>query len=225
MKKYEQKKAKELRRQGYSLNRIKDMLGVSKSSVSKWVKDIEIENEDGLLKTTQEKLLNYRDNEKKKHLELRKLYQKEGYDKATSLSNPLHIQGCMLYWAEGGKSRNRVDFTNSDVHMVKLFIRFLKECYSVKNEEISIYINCYINDNETTEKDIINYWLNQLKLPEICFKKITINNKPKSSNGTRKNKLKYGVCKIKVYNTRLVQNIFGAIKYYANIQDEKLWIN
>lgn len=224
MKKYKQEKAKELRKQGYSLNRIKDILKVLKSSVSKWVKDVEIERGDKPLKTTKEKLLNYRDNVKKKHAELRKLYQKEGYAKA-NLLNPLHIQGCMLYWAEGGKSKNRLDFTNSDIHMLKLFLKFLRECYFVKDEEISIYLNFHINDNKTKEKEIKDYWLKQLKLPETCLKKITVNNKPKSSNGSRKNKLKYGVCKIRVHNTQSVQNIYGAIKYYGDIQDEELWIN
>lgn len=64
-----------------------------------------------------------------------------------------------------------------------------------------------------------------VKTTRNLLKKITVNNKPKSSNGSRKNKLKYGVCKIRVHNTQLVQNIYGAIKYYGDIQDEELWIN
>lgn len=77
----------------------------------------------------------------------------------------------MLYWAEGGKSKNRLDFTNSDIYMLKLFLKFLRECYFVKDEEISIYLNFYINDNKTKEKEIKDYWLKQLKLPETCLKK------------------------------------------------------
>lgn len=36
----------------------------------------------------------------------------------------LHLAGCMLYWAEGAKSRNTIEFANSDPNMVRLFCRF-----------------------------------------------------------------------------------------------------
>ena len=37
--------------------------------------------------------------------------------------DPLHQAGCMLYWAEGSKSRNKVVFTNADRDMVAFFLR------------------------------------------------------------------------------------------------------
>ena len=39
--------------------------------------------------------------------------------------------GCMLYWAEGARSRNAVIFANSDLNMVRFFRRFLARAASM----------------------------------------------------------------------------------------------
>ncbi|NJR12471.1 hypothetical protein HC776_00845 [bacterium] len=118
---------------------ISQTIGVSKSSVSLWVRDIRLTHE-------QEQLMHQR-NERYgaqhagsraniiKHRALREQYQQEGRAKARE-SDLLHAQGCMLYWAEGGKSRNLVQFANSDLDMMKLFIRFIRECLQVQEEKI-----------------------------------------------------------------------------------------
>lgn len=40
----------------------------------------------------------------------------------------------------------------------------------------------------------------------------------------KKNKLIYGVCKIRVYNTEILQQIYGSIKELGNIEDEERWL-
>jgi hypothetical protein len=39
----------------------------------------------------------------------------------------VHAAGCMLYWAEGSRSRHAVEFVNSDPAMVAFFLRFLSD--------------------------------------------------------------------------------------------------
>lgn len=41
----------------------------------------------------------------------------------------LHVAGCMLYWGEGNKGKNDLAITNSDPDLLRLFLRFLRECY------------------------------------------------------------------------------------------------
>jgi hypothetical protein len=51
-------------------------------------------------------------------------YQAEGRN-AARLGDPLHLAGCMLFWAEGSKRRNVIHFTNSDPRMLVFFRAFL----------------------------------------------------------------------------------------------------
>ena len=55
-------------------------------------------------------------------------------------------QGCMLYWGEGSKKRNSVQFTNSDADMLELFLRFLRQCYGVLDERVAFSVNCFTHD-------------------------------------------------------------------------------
>ena len=150
MKLDKQKQAKKLRSEGKSIRYISKLLDVSKGSVSLWVKDIILteQQKENLLS---DKNNNFKDKfceqKKKNALDKRKENQEIGKIKAME-NNILHCMGCMLFWAEGTKNKNQITFTNSDVHMMKLFIRFLKECMSVSNEQISLTLNCFLSKAE-----------------------------------------------------------------------------
>jgi len=117
----------------------------------------------------------------------------------------------MLFWAEGSKTKNSIVFTNTDVNMLKIFIKFLKYL-GVNNDQIHIAINCFVN-NETYIDSIHNFWENELNIVGCKFNKPTI----KLTDGKIGN---YGVCRITIYNTRLVQQIFGAIQEYAEFNND-----
>lgn len=228
MKPEERRKSRELRRQGKSVREIEKELDVSRSSVSRWVRDIELTPE-------QEQRLWERDRSyaasgtlakrrRKIFLEKRKQYQESGREKAKKESGNLFQVGCMLYWAEGGKGRNDVRFSNSDVNMMNLFLRFLRECYKVKSEDVSVYINCYTNNGLSVEQ-IEKYWIEQLRLKQRCLRKTLVNCYPRTSRRkTVRNKLIYGICRIVVCRTDIVQSIYGAIQEYGDFENEK-WLD
>jgi hypothetical protein len=137
--------------------------------------------------------------------------------------DPLHMAGCMLYWAEGEKRRNQVVFTNSDVAMVQFFMRFLREL-GVRPQDCRIRLNVYTN-NGLPLKEIERHWLRALGLPASCLRGHSINHYPTSSSGRRRKKLPYGVCTLTVArSTELVQHIYGAIQEYAGF-DEPRWLD
>lgn len=140
---------------------------------------------------------------------LRATYQENGKIKAKE-QEILHCIGCMLYWGEGTKKKNVVEFTNMDV-MLKIFINFLRKLFLVPNEKITIYINCFTN-NSNDWNMIKNYWLENLKVPKTCLRKPTIKNVKEAIKNM-------GVCKIVVYDTKLVQHIYGAIQEYAQFDN------
>lgn len=225
--KFEQKEeCRRLRKeQGLSLKQITRIVGVSQSSVSKWVRDIELTKEQKEQLLLQNPLFNRQlvgsnkiaETSRNKRFE----YQEEGKEKAKQKSW-LHMIGCMLYWAEGSKKKNVLVFSNSDLNMMKLFLRFLLEEMNIKKEEIAICINVHINNGISLEQ-IEEYWVKELDLAKTCLRKSTVSRLPRMSSGKKKNKLPYGVARIAVCNTRIIQHIFGAIQEYGNFSNDK-WL-
>jgi len=129
----------------------------------------------------------------------------------------------MLYWAEGAKGRNSIQFSNSDPHMVVFFERFLTEALGVQREQIRFSINVYTNNGMTLD-EIERHWLDLLGLSPANARKHITNHMPTSSSGRAKNKLPYGVCTLRIHNTRMLQHIYGAIQEYAGFE-EPAWLD
>ena len=210
----QQQQCFELRKQGMSINKIAKEVGVSQGSVSLWVRDIELTEE-------QKELLrsgNYFAGNKAmqvKYYDLRKSYQDIGREKIRNGASDLYKMACMLYWAEGGKkSKSELRFSNSDIDMVKLFVRFLIEEIGVNKENVTIRFNCYLNNGLTLET-IENHWLKELgDLPRSCLRRSTIKY---GNESKRKNRLQYGIAQMCVCDVKVVQEVFGAIQEIIGI--------
>jgi hypothetical protein len=137
-------------------------------------------------------------------------------------ADPLHLAGCMLYWAEGSKARDSIGFTNSDPRMLALFRRFLTDSLLIPVDRVLMSINVYTGNGLEME-EIERYWLDLLGLPKSNVRKHTLNHMPTSSSGRAKNKLPYGVCTLRVHNSWMLQHIYGAIQEYGGF-DEPAWL-
>jgi hypothetical protein len=225
MKVKERTEARRLRREeGMSMKDIARQVGVSVSSVSIWTRDIELTPEQiAALATHNHRLGGQRRGQRARAegaLVRRLISQLEGRALARR-GDMLHQAGCMLYWAEGAKSRNRVVLANSDPHMLRFFKRFLKECYAVEDDRFAFSVNCYVNNGLSLD-EIEKRWLTVLDLPRACLRKATINNPSRSSKQLKRN-LPYGTGRLEVCSTVIVQSIYGAIQEYAGF-DEPSWI-
>jgi hypothetical protein len=78
-------------------------------------------------------------------------------------------------------------------------------------------------DHAERRREIEQYWLEVLELPPEALCRSTVNRYSKYSMKKRRNKLPYGTCPIGVYDTRIVQHIYGAIQEYAGF-DRKEWL-
>lgn len=148
----------------------------------------------------------------------RQTHQLVGRERARE-AHPLHMMGCMLYWAEGSKGRNGIYFVNSDPNMMRLFMRFLREELDVKDSEVAIRIHCHTPEFEEIKR-IEAYWADILKLPLSNVKKTYIK---EAGNSNRQNRLVNGICDVRVHRTDLVQHIFGAIQEYGSF-DNPDWL-
>jgi len=228
MKVKEKELARRLRKEeGLSLGDIAKKVGVAKSSVSLWVRDI------GLTKDQEDKLKSQNPlysrqksaNNKwsKYNLDNRYRCQKKGRKKVQNGCSDLYKMGCMLYWAEGSKYRNSVVFCNTDLNMLLLFKKFLQKEFNLQNNSFTLCVHAYVSDTITIG-EIEHYWVNSLSLDNSNLRKSVVNHSPSSSKGFRKNKHIYGCCRIQINKTDIVQEIFGAIKEIAGIEDQKKWL-
>jgi hypothetical protein len=134
----------------------------------------------------------------------------------------LHVTGCMLYWAEGSKKRNDVEFTNSDPDMTRTFVEFLERCYGVARDDLRLILNVHL-DNGLELFEIEEWWLARLGLPRACVGTHTVNRYSRAS-AQRRRSLPYGTARIVVHSTFIVQSIYGAIQEYAGTERPE-WVD
>ena len=227
MKTAERDEARTLRRQqGQSIKEIARALGVSPSSVSRWVTDIELSTEQELRLRLRNPIFNAQVNGARsrsaKARALRAQAQGEGRLVARS-REPLHVAGCMLYWAEGTKARNVVQLSSSEPEMVRLFLRFLRRYFAVTDERVRIQCNIHVDSDPERER-IERAWLRELGLRPLCLTKSIINSVSRASLGKRTNFLPLGTCRLTVHSTAIVQHIYGAIQEYGGFEREA-WLD
>lgn len=97
------------------------------------------------------------------------------------------------------------------------FVEFLRRCFNVRNEQVRVDCNLFA-DHLTRQGEIEQFWLSRLGLPQSCLRKSTVNRYSKHSQKKRQNKLPYGTCRVVVYDTSIVQSIYGSIQEYAGFE-------
>ena len=199
------------------MKEIEGRLGVSRSSVSLWVRDIELTPEQHAALQMRNPIYSAQRSgagklRERGHLR-RRTYQLAGRRRVRECK-PLYVAGCMLYWAEGAKARHALKITNSDPELIRFFGRFLRECFAVCDEQMHVHCNLFA-DHISKQREVEQLWLDVLGLPRSSLRKSTVNHYSRSSQRKRKNKLPYGTCALIVHSTEIVQTIYGSIQELA----------
>jgi DNA-binding CsgD family transcriptional regulator len=200
---------------GLSIKEIARILGISQASASVWVRDVELT--DAQRRALIERARIRRNRSRSQHFRHRRLrFQRDGRRRARA-QNPFHAAGCMLYWAEGSKSRNAAQFVNSDPAMVRFFVDFLRHEYGIPDSDFRIDCNLFA-DHLERQCEIEQFWLDTLMFPRSCLRKSTVNVYSKHSQKKRQNKLPYGTVRVVVHSTAVVQSTYGAIPEYGGFE-------
>ena len=151
----EYEEARQLRRdEGLPYKRTAKAVGVSTSSAFTWTKDIPITPEQaernlrgprGPASPTAG--ARWSEQCRRRRVE----WQEEGRTCARR-QDPLHLAGCMLYWAEGSKSRNTAQIVNSDVSMMRFARRFFTDCFGIDQDRFAVRLNVYLGEGKTIER-------------------------------------------------------------------------
>ncbi len=111
----------------------------------------------------------------------------------------LYGLGIGLFWGEGcKKDMKSVRLGNTDPMLIKNFIFFLKEIYSIKETKLKFGLQIF-SDMDPEKAKI--FWINFLKIKEEQFGKVIIT--PARSIGTYKEKTKHGVLTVYFNNIKL----------------------
>jgi transcriptional regulator with XRE-family HTH domain len=144
-------RARELREQGLDYDDIAAALGVSKSSVSLWVRDMprpERLSYEECRKRSAEGSRLYWETERPAREARREEVRAAAAGQIGVLSKrEILIAGAIAYWCEGAKSKpyrrqERVVFINSDPGLIKFFLRFLDEA-GVASAQLRFRVNIH----------------------------------------------------------------------------------
>lgn len=143
----EQEKARELRKQSWTLQEIADELGVSKSSVSLWVRDVEFTPKPrksvGLARPgAQRRAPNRLAREKQQQVSR---MHARGVERVARLSDREFLMaGIALYAAEGSKTDGTVSMANTDPQILEFFCAWLRRFFDI--DESRLRVRVYLHD-------------------------------------------------------------------------------
>ncbi|MEK7095086.1 MAG: hypothetical protein AAB917_00305 [Patescibacteria group bacterium] len=207
----EKKKAIELRKKGLSYNQIRELIPVSKSTMSLWLRDMPLSNEQiNLLRGKNPKRIErFRETMKKKRLAEENQVFLEVSKKFGVISRRERIlAGLYLYWGEGTKSAPAtVAVANTDPDVLKFFLKWLNE-FDISNNQVSVVLHLYSDMDYDKEQ---TFWSRYLKVPKSCFKKPYIKDS-KLSDITYKNGFGHGTCNIRYFNKDLYLFIRASLR-------------
>jgi hypothetical protein len=224
MKTEEQAEARRLRADGWSVREIEQHLNVARSSVSRWVRDVELcaEARERLVSHSRLGPMVAAEKKAARARATRASYQDRGRLLVRE-RDPSYAVGCSLYWAEGEKSRNCVRLVNADPEVLVCFIAFLRRHFDVPDDRICIRCNLFA-DHQQRQRDIEDYWLGRLELPRASLRRSAVNCYSKYSQKKRTNKLPYGTSELVVHSTEIVQTIYGSIQELGGF-DRPEWLD
>lgn len=128
------------------------------------------------------------------------------YD-ATSFHD-LELAALMLYWGEGTKGRKRVELTNSDHRMIRVFCRFLREVCQADESKITGRLQ--IHEGNSVKK-ALDYWQQETG---IETSKVLVSVRPQLSS-KRHNRYPFGIFSVRFNSVGVREKIEQRIEEIA----------
>ena len=194
----EQQRARELRAEGHTLLEVATELGVSKSSVSLWVRDVEFTPR---VKPRRPRSPNSLQRRKGSQIEELRV---AGIDAIGHLSErDLLVTGVALYAGEGGKTDGTVAFANADPRMITLFLTWLRRFFEI--DETRLRMRLYLHEGLDLE-EAMAYWSAITRIPVSQFGKPY---RAIPDPSIRKNKHPYGCPRLDYACSRTHRTVMG----------------
>ena len=200
-----------LRKKGHSYSMIKEELGISKSTLSGWLKDLPLSDKriSELQSNSQIRIEKSRiTKQKKKDARRKDVYNKVAIDIENS-KDPEFVAGFYLYWGEGTKTAEySVALTNTDPAIIKCFILWLKK-FEIPAKNLKIKLHLYTDQNEA---DLKKFWSKVTGIPEINYYK-SYSKLSSSKSKTYKGMFSFGTCSVMYHERDTYEYVLEGIRY------------
>jgi len=146
---------------------------------------------------------------KKVQLENQKIEKATIKEIRTLSKYELKLIGTALHWAEGNKRQPyRIQISNSDSNLIKIYLRFLREIVQIPEEKLKVSIRVHPNINSQLA---VNFWSRVTNIPRDRFVDITTQISKASQGKRPKNSLPYGTLDLGIHGRQNFYKIKGWI--------------
>lgn len=198
----QQEQARVLRAQNLTLEDIATRLGVSKSSVSLWVRDVPFT-------PSKRRHGPHRRPHPQRIAKLAEIEQldAEGRARVGVLSeDAFFVAGVALYAGEGSKTDGSVSFANTDPAMVRFFCAWLRSFFEI--DEPRLRVQVYLHEGLDLDA-ARRHWSDLTGVPLLQFRK---GYRAVADPTIRHNKHENGCCYVRYHCTRTHREIMGLVR-------------
>ncbi|MDP3901197.1 MAG: hypothetical protein Q8Q38_02570 [bacterium] len=208
-----------LRKRGLSIGKIERRLGIPRSTLSGWFKNIELSppQKEKLQRDWKNALVKARKKASVWHSaqKQKRLEHAENEARQTlrniEASNPstLELALSLLYFGEGSKKNCETALGSSDPTILKFFLACMQNLYGLDPKRLRYEL--YLRADQSPQK-IKMLWARELDVPSACFKQINID---KRTNGSKTYPHYHGVCNIRCGNVAIQRKLMYLSKLYC----------
>lgn len=203
-------KAINLRKQGKSIRQIESSLGIPRSTLSGWLKNIKLtvyqqkilsnKHKIALVKARKIALL-WHNQQKINRLKFAENEAEKTLLKIESTTEIVELALAFLYLGEGFKKSPRTGISNTDPLILKFFLQTLLKIFNIKLEKIRFELHLRADQDQ---QKIKKYWAKELKISPSSFKSVSID---KRTIGKISFKNYKGVCVIDCGNIAIQRKL------------------
>jgi transcriptional regulator with XRE-family HTH domain len=198
----EQQRARRLRAESWTLADIAAELGVAKSSVSRWVRDVDFVPNPR--RTARNRPPNKLQRAKADEIERLKV---EGRARIGRLSErEFLVAGLGLYAGDGAKTGSMVQFSNSNPTIISFFCAWLRRFLSP--DESALRVRLYLHDDLDLDA-AEEFWSECCRVPRSQFHRA---HRPQAKATIRTNRHSYGCCHVRYSSAHDLRRILGLME-------------
>ncbi len=205
----------ELRQEGASYSQIKKTTGISKSTLSGWLKDYPLSPQriKELRDFSSQRIEKFRNTMRiKKETRQALIFQQEEKYLLPFTKKELYLAGLFLYWGEGNKTTPySTVLSNSNPDMIKFFVLWLTKILKVPKNMLRAKIHIYQDMDELGE---LNFWSKLTKIPKSNFTRPYV--KQTTQAGLTYRGFHHGTCNIIVHNRDITEKVTLGLKAISN---------
>lgn len=201
-----------LRKEGKSYSQIRNVVKVSKGTLSRWLENYPLSKERirTLQALSEQRIEHFRETmTAKRELRLRRTYEKEKKKWLPLSKRELFLTGLFLYWGEGTKARkSELVVSNTDPKVITFALYWFTKSLKIPKNKIKVLVHLY---EDMDIKQELLFWSKLTKIPLSQFRKPYIK-KTSLKSINYKGTFGHGTCNIRAGNTKLTEKILMALK-------------